>query len=100
MPLTGFLWSLWAWTAAQLTQAAPAGSSPAEMIALAAAGLVAVVLAIHLATGRLCGPGYPAPHRGAAMRVRALNTRTPRLRDPDAAGRSRPRAPAALPSVA
>lgn len=100
MLLSGFVWSLWTWAAAQLTTP---GASPAELLAsaaVAAAGLVAVVLAVHLATGRLAGPGRPALHRGTALRVRALGTRTPRLRDPDAAGRSRPRAPATLPSVA
>ena len=100
--LSGFVWSLWAWAATQLTaaQIAAPGSGPAEMLALAAAGLVAVILTVHLATGGLRGPGHPVPHRGAAMRARALSARTPRLRDPDAAGRSRPRAPATSPSVA
>ncbi len=92
------VWSLWAYALGLA-----AGTSSTELIAgaaLAAASLLAVAIAVHLAVSRLSGADHPARLRPAALGDLARRTRLPRLRDPDAAGRVRPRAPSARPSVA
>jgi hypothetical protein len=79
------------------------GTGPTELIAgaaLAAASVLAVAIWAHVATGALSGSGYPLRRRTAAPRERLRPARLPRLRDPDAAGRTRPRAPSARPSAA
>jgi predicted permease len=65
-------------------------TSSAVLLAAAALAVGLVVLTVRLA------PAYvfaEAPGRGVALRSRASRTIFLRLRDPDAAGRPRPRAP-------
>jgi hypothetical protein len=62
-------------------------------VASAAVLVVAVVLALYAVTGlRLSQPRAVLD----AMRERARRVGVPRQRDPDAAGRARPRAPTSL----
>jgi hypothetical protein len=92
-------WSLWAYALGLIA----GGTSPTELIAgatLAAASLLAVAISVHLAAGRLYGAGRAARLRTAALGERARCARLPRLRDPDAPGRIRPRAPSARASAA
>jgi hypothetical protein len=87
------LWQL----ASVLTDLGPTG-----LLAGAAAGaavLIAAVLAVRLLFHR------PASRPGPRLTSRALRERVgltgvPRHRDPDASGRSRPRAPTAAPAAA
>ncbi|GAA4677438.1 DUF6412 domain-containing protein [Phytohabitans rumicis] len=79
------------------------GTSSTELIAgaaLAAVSLLAIAVSFHVAAGRLPGTGRPARLHSAAVREHTRGARLPRLRDPDAAGRARPRAPSARPSAA
>jgi hypothetical protein len=78
----------------------PTGSGSGLPAPYAAVGLGLAVLAALLVVA-VAAAGLPVPHPrvaawfvGARARVRAY--RIPRLSDPDAAGRPRPRAPAAL----
>jgi hypothetical protein len=66
----------------------------------AAAGvlLVAVLAARALLVGAVDRPDRATTHQG--LRERARTVRVPRHRDPDAAGRSRPRAPTTAPAAA
>jgi hypothetical protein len=81
------------WTGAWLFAAAPHPSALSSLTAVAAVALivaltaVAVRRAVAIATGRALMPALAAARR--ADRHDAV----PRLRDPDAAGRPRPRAP-------
>lgn len=63
----------------------------------AATALLLAASAGWLPSGHGAG-GYPVRH-GVALRHRSRRFRTPRQLDPDAAGRPRPRAPSAHPSV-
>ena len=79
------------------------GTGSTELIvatALTIATLLAVAIAVRLAAGGRFGVGHPAPPRAAVLRDRARRARLPRLRDPDAPGRARPRAPSMRPSAA
>lgn len=78
--------------------ALPAASGPLGVTAALTAGLaaLAVVAALHV---RL--PATAPVHVWAvSLRDRARHTAFLRLRDPDAAGRTRPRAPSAAPAAA
>ena len=83
----GGLWHL----VAVLVDAGPAGAPTAQLVS-AAALLLAAAFAVRVLPGRDTGRGDG--HEPAA-RHRALTGQAgvPRHRDPDAAGRSRPRAP-------
>ena len=64
-------------------------------------GLAAIAAALLVA---LAAAGVPLPARrphaaGVALAVRSRIRRLPRLLDPDAAGRPRPRAPSVCPAV-
>jgi len=91
------LWGFWLLTALQFT----ALQSPAPSSAHLALGLavVAAALLVVLAAAGVGVPAAPRPvgFRAAARRIRAR--RVPRLIDPDAAGRPRPRAPSARPAA-
>lgn len=92
-------WSLWAYALGLVA----GGTSSTELIAgaaLAAASLLAVAISVHLAASRPFGAGRPARLPTAALGDRARRARLPRLCDPDAPGRARPRAPSARPSAA
>jgi hypothetical protein len=85
------LWGLWALFALQ----SPAPSSHLVLgLAVAAAALLVVVAAAGL---RLAPIPAAAWSRAIARRVRV--ERLPRLLDPDAAGRPRPRAPTSGPAA-
>ena len=92
-------WSLWAYALGLVAD----GANSTELItaaALAVASVLAVAMSDHLAASRLFGASRPARLRTAALGERARRARLPRLRDPDASGRARPRAPSARPSAA
>lgn len=89
--LTGVL-GVWTYALAQF---AALSTQPAELLAgaaVAVAALLAVAIAAHLAGGQL-RPRDDSTHRGSTLRERARRRLVPRLLDPDAAGRPRPRAP-------
>jgi hypothetical protein len=86
------LWGFWVLAALQFPLSGSGGSSAQLALGLAvvAAALIAVVAAAGLPVLR--------PARGVELgivRRRGGTTRVPRLADPDAAGRPRPRAPTA-----
>jgi hypothetical protein len=86
-------WGFWVLAALQ----SPAPSSAHLALGLA---VVATALMVVLAAAGLPAPAVsvPAGFRGVAQRARARSI--PRLSDPDAAGRPRPRAPSAFPAAA
>jgi len=71
------------------------GASPADVVlgtgAVAAVLLIAVLTAATLTGHRVTAPDARLP--GSGLHARAARTRVPRHRDPDAAGRTRPRGP-------
>jgi hypothetical protein len=80
----------------------PAGSAPSALIALGAVALAAAVLAV-LSREYWPGPAStagPLPRRAVALRRKSWSAAFQRQRDPDAAGRARPRAPSAAPAAA
>lgn len=85
--LSGVLWSLW-----------DTGTNPAALLGVAAVavtGLAVLTITRALTVRRPGGGTGPVTARATALRRRAHGMRLPRLRDPDAAGRPRPRAPSA-----
>jgi Family of unknown function (DUF6412) len=77
-------------------------ANPADLIAVAAV-LATAVLAMAVASRLLLCPQPGAGHRlrvPAALRERIRRRSVPRLCDPDAPGRRRPRAPSAYLSAA
>lgn len=85
----------------QLTPA-HAATSPAQMLSIAAAGLAAIVLALLAQSGWLASAITAGPllRRAAALRRKSWGARFQRQLNPDAAGRTRPRAPSAAPAAA
>jgi Family of unknown function (DUF6412) len=76
--------------------------TPASALAIAAVVLVATLLAVG-ARARLTGstiPAGPLVRRAIALRRKSWGAIFQRQRDPDAAGRARPRAPSAAPAAA
>ncbi|HZR49828.1 MAG TPA: DUF6412 domain-containing protein [Streptosporangiaceae bacterium] len=81
-----------------LTSAVPAELAAA---ALAGAALAAMlVLVTSLSRVSRVAAGVPAVRRVSALRERSWRAAFQRQRDPDAAGRARPRAPSAAPAAA
>ncbi len=81
---------------------APPGLSGAAVTALAVAvlvGAVAVCVASGVWLGRLSA-AFPLVCRASALREKSWRAAFLRQRDPDAAGRPRPRAPSAAPATA
>jgi hypothetical protein len=76
---------------------AAAVASPRDLLALTA--MVLVGLALTLLAYRAGGPCTVVPGRAVSLRQRARGAAFQRLRDPDAAGRPRPRAPSAAPAA-
>ncbi|MEU6078446.1 DUF6412 domain-containing protein [Micromonospora sp. NPDC047074] len=91
----GIVLGMWAYAFTHLTLLADRPAGLLAGAALAAVVLLALALAVHAA-----GAGAPRGDRAVALRARASRRRMPRLVDPDAAGRPRPRAPGAHPSAA
>jgi Family of unknown function (DUF6412) len=93
-------WPL-AWLAAYWHLAVHA--SPSGLMAVAAAALataaVAGLLAGFVAGGARMTAAVPVVARAAALRAKSRGTAFLRQRDPDAAGRIRPRAPSAHPAA-
>jgi hypothetical protein len=91
------MWGFWVLAALQFPLSAPAGSSSAQF-ALGLAVVAAALLAVASAAGL---PVLPAPLAAAVgqVRRRPRPARIPRLLDPDAAGRPRPRAPTGCPAA-
>lgn len=80
------------------------GATPGltALTALAAAGALVLLAGVLSGTpllARLLGAASPHAVRDKAMRRRALSTAFLPQRDPDARGRSRPRAPGAAPTA-
>jgi hypothetical protein len=71
--------------------------TPSGLMALAAAAVTCVIAGILARAARTARTGTVIPLRGraTALRARSRGTAFIRQRDPDAAGRSRPRAPTA-----
>jgi hypothetical protein len=86
------LWGFWVLVALQ--SPAPSSAQLALGLAAVAAALVVVLAAAGLPTPAVAVPGG---FRGVARRTRVRSV--PRLTDPDAAGRPRPRAPSAFPAA-
>jgi Family of unknown function (DUF6412) len=77
-------------------------ATPASALAFAAVALVATLLAV-VAHARLTDSAIPAGpllRRAVALRRKSWGAVFQRQRDPDAAGRARPRAPSAAPAAA
>jgi len=75
----------------------------AAVLAVAAVAVVAVaVVGCMAARATLAGPaaGLPVTRRVAALRDKSWRVAFLRQRDPDARGRTRPRAPSAAPAAA
>jgi hypothetical protein len=82
--------------------AAPSGPSALAVTVLAGAvlaGALAVCLASAASLGRLA-TAIPLISRAAALREKSWRAAYTEQRDPDAAGRPRPRAPSAAPAAA
>jgi hypothetical protein len=90
------------WQAAGHMLLAPSGLSSLAITALAVSVLVAALatcLAGAARLGRVSG-ALPLTGRAAAVREKSWRVAFLRQRDPDAAGRPRPRAPSARPAAA
>ncbi len=76
-------------------------SIPSGLVALAAVTLASAAIALLARSGWLTrmAPG-PLRRRGVALRRKSWGAAFQRQRDPDAAGRPRPRAPSAVPAAA
>jgi hypothetical protein len=79
------------------------GSHPAsarDLLAITALALVGIAVAMLARGARAALAAGPLPARHAALREKAWSAAFQRQRDPDAAGRPRPRAPGAAPAAA
>lgn len=77
-------------------------TTPTGVLALAAVVLAGILLAV-LAQARVPGSAVtagPLRSRAVALRRKSWGAAFQRQRDPDAAGRARPRAPSAAPAAA
>lgn len=77
-------------------------TSPAQVMAVAAAGLAGVIIALLAQSGWLAGAITAGPllRRAIALRRKSWGAVYQRQLNPDAAGRARPRAPSAAPTAA
>ena len=94
----GVLWSVALWHLVSLLT----GAGPADLglgAGAAAAALLIAVLAAGILTGRRV-TAADARVPGVGLHARAERTGVPRHRDPDAAGRTRPRGPTAAVAAA
>jgi Family of unknown function (DUF6412) len=103
MMVLGSLLATVAWLLRDLAQLAV---SPPGLTALAAAVLAGAVFAAVLAllasvaSRSRAAAALPMTRRASALRERSWRAAFLRQRDPDAAGRPRPRAPSAVPAAA
>jgi Family of unknown function (DUF6412) len=90
------------WQVAGHLLVAPTGAAALAATMLAATVLASALVMALVASGLLARGAGPAPLTGqaAALRKKSWSAAFIRLRDPDAAGRSRPRAPSAGPAAA
>ncbi len=79
--------------------AAPLASGLMALAAIALAGMLVAILA-HGARIAAAVTARPLTGRAAALREKSWSAAFQRQRDPDAAGRPRPRAPSAVPAAA
>jgi hypothetical protein len=84
------------WVFAALQSPAPGSSS---QLVLGLAAVAAALLVVLAAAAVIPLPALRPAAAGAGLAARARVRRLPRLLDPDAAGRPRPRAPSACPAV-
>jgi len=92
-----------AWLAATLAQLAGyAVTSPSGLMTLAAIALTGMIIAFLAHGARIAAAvmARPLTGRGVALREKSWSAAFHRQRDPDAAGRARPRAPSAAPAAA
>jgi hypothetical protein len=82
-----------------LAPAGPSGPAVAALAITVLAGAVAVCLASGVLLGR-ASAAVPLISRASALREKSRGAAFLRQRDPDAAGRPRPRAPSAAPAAA
>jgi Family of unknown function (DUF6412) len=77
-------------------------TSPAGLMAVAAAGLAGVIIAMLAQSAWLAGPLTASPllRRAVALRRKSWGAVFQRQLNPDAAGHTRPRAPSAVPAAA
>ena len=77
-------------------------AGPRDLMAVAAIALAGLVLAFLAHGARLASAmsASPLTGRSAALSEKSRGARFQRQRDPDAAGRPRPRAPSAVPAAA
>lgn len=77
-------------------------TSPSGVMALAALALTGMLIAMLAHGARIAATvtGRPLVSRGVALRQKSWGAAFQRQLDPDAPGRARPRAPAAVPAVA
>jgi hypothetical protein len=77
-------------------------ATPASALAVAAVALVVTLVAVvaHARLTRGIIPAGPLLRRAVALRRKSWGAVFQRQRDPDAAGRARPRAPSAAPAAA
>ena len=81
------------------SHAAPSASGLMALAAIALAGMLVAILA-HGARIAAAVTARPLTGRAAALREKSWSAAFQRQRDPDAAGRPRPRAPSAVPAAA
>jgi len=81
---------------------APSGLAPSGLVMLAAVTLTGVLIALLAAGARAAVAATASPLRGRSAAFQEKSWRAGFLpqRDPDAAGRARPRAPTAAPAAA
>jgi hypothetical protein len=84
------------WVFAALQSPAPGSSAP---LVLGLAAVAAALLVVLAAAAVIPLPALRPTAAGVGLAARAKVRRLPRLLDPDAAGRPRPRAPSAYPAV-
>ena len=79
-----------------------AGPSASGLIALAAIALTGMIVGFLAHGARIAAAvtARPLTGRAAALREKSWSAAFQRQRDPDAAGRPRPRAPSAVPAAA
>jgi Family of unknown function (DUF6412) len=80
--------------------ASPSGLTALAATVLAGAMLVAVVALLTSVAGVSRAAALPLVRRARALREKSWRAAFLRQRDPDAAGRTRPRAPSAAPAAA
>jgi len=91
-----------AWVAVWLQPAAHAFSLPSQLVAIAAVTLAGAAIAMLACSARLASAEQAGAllNRAIAERRKSDGAVFQRQRDPDAAGRARPRAPSAVPAAA